>query len=299
MLAVDENEIRKFAADAPIIRDDRNFFATHSPWLEVQAARDSSAAALGAHDTLAKRAADLDLDVEYLARRLIASGRISRLLASQVDPTMRVLLRAEAAANQGESQRAIRGFRRALEMEPELPLARLRLLQAKQRAGAKPDPSLVDGADTAIRTVLEGWRLRVSGQWSELSELDGEFAAIDVRHPASRPAHQLRLAWRLEDGRTKTAREGLALLDGLGGVYGARAHAMRALLAARAGDEAAARSSLRSISTAIETRGKNRTGIGPHARSLAIRALEELPSHPEWSRLREALTTPATPRTED
>ncbi len=272
-LVLDEAGARAIATGARISTDDDNELATRSPYV-VASEMPIGALFEGASDPLLPLLARVD--TAYLARRLGEIGQAERgtLLARRLAGAERDLALGEIALATGERTKALGYFERALETDPTSQAARFRVLQGRRRSalGAEEQALAAAGLSGLAAEVVAGWRLRESGAWDALRELDPRLASRDVREPALHAALELRVDWRLATGARESALEAVALLDaGLVGLSGDEL-ARRALAGVRAGRPEIAARSLALLPTRIQV------PLDPRAAEYAREALAELPA---------------------
>ena len=289
MLIVDEEGVRELAGGSEPIRDDRNAFTTRSPWLTGRTNIQQANRLLAGYDRLADRAAGLDAQALAVRLARVWPDRFARWVGAVPPGPLRTALAAELRWLRGERESAAAGFRAALERDPSLALARLRLISLAFAQGEEPDPALVAGADAPTLAVVAGWRARRAGDARDVAALDEGLAAVPAGHPAQPAALDLRIGWRLADGGAAVSREGLLLLDEQGG-GGPQVAALRALFAARAGAVDEATYSLRTLPAALANAPP---ALAARARGTAEHALSRLEATPtagiDTTRLREGL----------
>jgi spermidine synthase len=269
MLALDDVGTRALATDAPLISDDRNLLATHSPRVLGQPLRTTTRLFFPHDPLLGDRAG---LDVPYLVARLVERGfapRAERVAKDVQEPVARLLAHGELALARGRRAEALDLARRALERDPSSARARYRVatlaLPGESTGAAERDP----GAQAAL--VLRARELHRQRDWAALAGLDEALAGFAVRDPGRSEAGSFRVDWRLGEGSVERAREALELLENepsLGADFVAR----RALAGARTASPGVARESLAALVKLTE-----KAQLPPLMREWTVAALDRMP----------------------
>jgi predicted membrane-bound spermidine synthase len=267
MWVLDEVGARALAAGAPLITDDHNLLATHSPRVLARPIG-GTARLFFAHDPLMRNRDGLD--VAYLVRRVSARGflpRAERIAKDVADPALRLLSRAEVALARGERAKALELASKALALDPTSDLARYRVVTLSSPSEATPADPPEGASGLAVRALA----LRRARDWAALAPLDAALATLDARHAGRADAEQLRVDWRLAEGSVESAQAALAILDS--DPFGTVEHvARRALAGARSQSPGVARESLAAL--AKHPRQKRLT---PLAAEWALAALDVAP----------------------
>jgi spermidine synthase len=269
-LVLDDAGTRAIAEGAPLVTDDHNLFATHSPRILSHPLR-SADRLVAAYDPLIGGADGLDS--LYLIRRLVQMRRLARaerLAQSLENPLERLLAQMEAALGRGEHRKALDFATRALALDPDSPLASFRssMLSGRPPAGARATQ------DGVMGVLADAQRLRIAREWEALERFDGALAAVDTRHPAYNEAQQLRVDWRLGEGSAQAATEAVTLLD-LEPWGGGELLARRALAGVQSRLTGVAGQSLDALAKHLESR---RGLLSPLAAEWALAALDATPA---------------------
>lgn len=263
---LDEAGARQVSAGAPLTTDDHNLLATHSPRVLARPLNNVDRL-LAPHDPLLRPGSTFD--ASYLVRRLALTGRgarAERLARALEDPLERYLALAELAVVRREPRKALDYAQRALAQDPSSPEAAFRV-DMLSRGPDAPAPRT-----PAAATLVEALRLRDARDWDGLARLDERLAAFEVRHPGHVDAQELRVDWRLGSRSAESAREALAMLDGVpaGGV---ERLARRALAGVRSGEPNVAALSLEALAKGMG----RRTRLSPLAAEWTLAALDDTP----------------------
>ena len=235
-LSMDEANIRRFAADAPVLTDNFNRMATES------------AVAMEREETLAfgelielslpydprlqagswvHRSFPVDLNFGYISERLERSGfkrhavELAETLEELNSPES-LLLIGMGLKRQGEDFESQRVLLSALLADPQDDQARFALLRPWLNQLERPDiPGYV--ADLAGRltgsqgAVVEGWQAAARQDWQRLVELDSELAGTRSTDQWYLESVKLRADWRIKvttpEYQPMLAREAKRLID--------------------------------------------------------------------------------------
>ena len=235
-LSMDEANIRRFAADAPILTDNFNRMATES------------AVAMEREETLAfgelielslpydprlqagswvHRNFPVDLNFGYISERLERSGfkrhavELAETLEELNSPES-LLLIGMGLKRQGEDFESQRVLLSALLADPQDDQARFALLRPWLNQFERPDiPGYV--VDLAGRltgsqgAVVEGWQAAARQDWQRLVELDPELAGTRSTDQWYLESVKLRADWRIKvtnpEYQPMLAREAKRLID--------------------------------------------------------------------------------------
>ena len=235
-LSMDEANIRRFAADAPLLTDDFNRMATES------------AVAMEREETLAfgelielslpydprlqagswvHRNFPVDLNFGYISERLERSGfkrhavELAETLEELNSPES-LLLIGMGLNRQGEDFESQRVLLSALLADPQDDQTRFALLRPWLNQLERPDiPGYV--ADLAGRltgsqgAVVEGWQAAARQDWQRLVELDPELAGTRPTDQWYLESVKLRADWRIKvttpEYQPMLAREAKRLID--------------------------------------------------------------------------------------
>ena len=235
-LSMDEANIRRFAADAPLLTDDFNRMATES------------AVAMEREETLAfgelielslpydprlqagswvHRNFPVDLNFGYISERLERSGfkrhavELAETLEELNSPES-LLLIGMGLNRQGEAFESQRVLLSALLADPQDDQARFALLRPWLNRLERPDtPGYV--TDLASRltgsqaAVVEGWQAAARQDWQRLVELDPDLAGTRPTDQWYLESVKLRADWRIKvttpEYQPRLAREAKRLID--------------------------------------------------------------------------------------
>ena len=267
-LLLDEAGARAVSKGAPIVTDDQNLFATHSPRVLARPIG-SVDRLLAPHDPLVGRSEGLD--AVYLVHRLVQMRRLARaerIANSLENPAERLLALADVALARREPIKALDLATRALAIDPGSAWARFRV---DTLSGPRPP----DAAATQDGVLAEAQRLRIARDWEALARLDATFAGLDPRHPAHSDAQQLRVDWRLGRGSAEAATAALALLDPELWA-GTERLARRALAGALSQSPGVARQSLDLLARQLQ--GRRPAPLSPLAAHWALAAMDATPA---------------------
>lgn len=168
-------------------------------------------------------------------------------------------------------------------------------LRAGVPSGMLPDEVISEllAEDPEAALIVEGWKAARSGNSALLREMDRGLAATSPESSLWEYSVRLRIAWRNLIGDEGEAREGLELVDELLAATARPADLLvRASLALRAGDRAAAIASLAEVAELQRGPGEHL----PELRERARRLIATLPDDPETREIRRQLEAPARPR---
>jgi spermidine synthase len=271
-LVLDEAGARAFSEGAPLTTDDRNFFATDSPYM-VERPMLRTGPLFARYDPLVKRAAEFE--GPYLVQLLAGMGREARarrVAAALPSPRDRLLAETEIALARGLRRKALRLALQALELDPQSPRARFRASMLQHAEGGA-DPL----RDATAELVRRSQVLRKARDWDALARLEAALAAIELRHPAHQEASRLRVEWRLGRATPEDGAEALALLDqnlwsGMNDYFAQRARA-----GSVSGEAGVAERSLERLALAL--RSGRRARLSPLGAEWALAALDATPSH--------------------
>jgi hypothetical protein len=265
-LVLDEQGGRALAEGAPIVSDDRNRFATHSPRVLGRAIR-TVERLFAPHDPLVGK---LDgLDSLYLIRHLVRIERVrraQRLAKSIASPLDRTLAEFEIALGRREPRKARNLVERALAIDPSSEWVRYRTVADD---GA-PAP---DASDNGPHVLWQAQRLHAARDWQALARLDPALAGFGLRHPAQPDAQQLRIDWRIGSGDASASAEAVELID-LEPFGGPEQLARRALAGAQSARPGVASQSLEQLAGHLKAR---RRPLSPMSAEWALAALDATP----------------------
>ncbi len=228
-LAMDEEGVEAFAADAPISTDDYNLMATQSRSLADGLYLYQLNEIFPAYDPLVRRGSWIytrlmdDLNFGYIAQRLIFMGQPDRALAiADVNPrdSNRLLMYGVVNSSSGETARAELAFKSALAADPSNAQARY-LLTKGQLATLNTDAASEEAIAIASRlpaeaaAVIEGWGYGAARDYPALAGLDavlGRSRITDAWYPE---VVRLRAEWRtnIATDRERYAFDALRLIE--------------------------------------------------------------------------------------
>ena len=267
---LDDDGARRFAREAPLNTDSRNFFRMRSPRVLRRPLGPAGAERLfaDAGPSLAE-----DVDRSYLVRRLVRQGSVSR--ARRLAETFSDAVARHAALGfielaTGRRRPAEAALNRALSLDQNAGEALAALLALRESAISGGQPFVPRGAPE-YQAIAEGWRLAGAGDWRGTRRLEPRLEGIGPRHPLYVAAVRLRVRWRIDSGDADLAREALDLLSPLlAPIPRARDLLLRARAGAATGEP---RISLAAVSEALAHLR------GPSANLVrdALRIVESLP----------------------
>ena len=235
VLTLDATTARRFAADAPINRDDRNFLQTRSPKLlhDADAGSNKREEIFAAFEPLHELPGDWN--ALYLVRKTGALGfpdRALRLAETIRDPATRRIGRGLAYYARGNWAKAVPLLEQGLAQDPDSDEARIALIRLREGTrrvfGDRVIPGLTVDVETlreglrspGARAVAAGWRTENEGDWKGLEQLDPVLASVGPLDPGFADASRLRAVWRVESGEPQRAEEALTLIDTMGPLVG-------------------------------------------------------------------------------
>jgi spermidine synthase len=288
-LRLDAEGARRFAAGAPVIRDDRNLLEMRAPRVRGRALKSRELDALFApFDPLAS---PRGLRAALLVRRLAArseTARARRVAAAAEDPASRRLAAAllEAARGGAAAETALRAV---LAAEPGATDARAALALWEQRTrGAEAAAQVAGGLPAPEAAVAAGWLAASRGDWRAVARLDPDLEVVaphSVLHPE---ALRLRVRWRLETADGGERSRAVFLANALAALRLGHADRLLRVRAASAAGLAAA-----ALGDLEELAGADRS---PAGRRGVLAALRELPADPALAARRDALEARLSPR---
>lgn len=274
--------VRRAAASAPPVTDDRNLLASRAPRIlgrglarslgrEVLAAEDPLLADIGTLDRLA------------LIDRLIDPERAERLARAEPDAARRQLALSFLSTPGARGRRQLL-LSNALEIAPDDRALRAAALEAARAAisrGGSPPAALREL--TAVESlIVAGWRAAADADWQQLRRLEGALAELPPTAAHYWQALLLRAQWRAHSSDREELRQALSLLDS---ILSHRATAQPLMLYAgtadRAGFPAGTLAALSELSRLIER--QHSPTIAAAARAL-LRNRDYPPSLAQWAR---------------
>jgi spermidine synthase len=226
-LALDEDGLRRLAAGATVITDDKNQMATHSRGLADGLSQSELATLLSPYDPLIDRGSwvyrqlGAGLNFAYVVRRWLRDGNIERarrLRETVQDASLQLLISAQLSGYAGQVDAVSASLRAALRADPSSAEARFALLESELPAFARGEASqeakdLVIGLPRSGSAVIAGWRYAATEDWRALADLDSVLADAKITDLWFPEATQLRAQWRTRAADATYARDALRMLD--------------------------------------------------------------------------------------
>jgi hypothetical protein len=215
-LAVDVSDARRFAADAPVIRDGRNLLAMRSSRLKDEGLRYRDVWSLvGNRDplVLAGRALDPARSMRALLRRedIARAQRLVPRVAPGAERHVAAGLLATARNQRGD---ATWQLNRALELSRGSEEARAAWLMLNRQSIGDGSSALPFGDLTSTEAAMvDGWRAAAAGNPSAARDAEDILASIEPGHPLYEPALRQRVGWRIAAGNPRLAEEALPMTD--------------------------------------------------------------------------------------
>ena len=250
-LTLDEAGSRAFGAGAPMITDDFNSMATQAPWVK-SLPRASFDAMFLPYDPLTSRLEGVRptriVDAFFNLNRLdYASAWVRKLPKG---PT-RTLAQGRVAEMKSRLDSAIRRYRSIPDGTAEATQARWALARLSKSRFGTSDPSAISDFDfpsgTPQALIVEVWRALEAQDLASVMARDSALAVIDNDDVTYTDAARARIEWRLLTPTAEHGREALELIDRLEALWTIERLVDRAYAAALAGNEFAARDSLREL----------------------------------------------------
>jgi hypothetical protein len=235
-LAMDHDNIEKFAGNAPLLTDDFNRMATESATAMENGDTLTFAELIDLSlpfdprlqtDSDIHRNFPIDLNFGYISERLEREG--FKKHAVELASTLETLRSPEAflligmgLRRQGEEQEAQRVLGSVLAADPEDHQTRFAILRPwlsrleneNTPAYIKEIASMAVGSQAA---VLEGWKAASAQDWQRLVELDSDLARVRSTDQWYQDAVKLRADWRIKvtspEYQPALAREAIRLID--------------------------------------------------------------------------------------
>ena len=226
-LTADTDGVARFADSAPISTDNNNRMAMFS--------RSDSGGLTPAK--LFELFADTDpllnpdswvfselgnVNLEYIGYRLLAGGMESRALRLRhevPDASVGLTIEGLGLRHQGQLAASEDSLRAAVQADPSNMQARYALVwrflgQLAQGTASDEIAQLAAGIQGPAKSVLDGWRLGVEGDWRGLAALDRALSRSDPTDLWYPEAVKLRADWRIQGtDDPATNRDALRLLD--------------------------------------------------------------------------------------
>jgi spermidine synthase len=239
---LDDAGARRFAAGAPIVRDDWNLLQMRAPGIQRRGL-DSTRVRPMLAEADGRAALPAGTDPVRLVRLLLGDGdevRAARV-ASWIEPPRRRAAEALIAAAKSDPALGVRALEDALRDdpgEPELRAVLLRARKARLLGGGDPAALGLPDPTPAETALVEAWQAEGRGDWQAVRAVDAALAAVPGPAPLHADAIRLRVGWRLSAGDPSLAREARDLLDrSLTRGVGVEDLVLRARTALAAGEE--------------------------------------------------------------
>ncbi|MFT7485508.1 MAG: spermidine synthase [Candidatus Paceibacteria bacterium] len=234
-LALEQDGLKALSGDQPICTDDANLLAMRAKPTNAFADKELLTRFLAQQEPLLKPGSALGrelapyIDHAYVARRMAFSDQLTRgILCSNVLPAesalkARVQGGLKASFMSGDWEGGIQSYQLAFNRDPKDMDSCFLVLRDNLTAvvqgvdGTQMFRRVADTLEGPAKTVYEGWKLFVAGQFEELKALEPILAGAVPRDPWYIAATRLRVAWRLQlataEGRQRVGQECLQMID--------------------------------------------------------------------------------------
>ena len=233
MLALDNDGVRRFAAEAPLNTDGHNRLAFFSRNAGDGLSADDMQEMFGSMDPLTNPESDFhrqhadEFDLVYIAERLLMGDFVRRsfdMAQAVAAQDQKAVIEAMGVDNSGDMEGARNHYRQALALNPDNNAAKYGLLMSYLGDIARgPVPRAIIEIANSLRRperrVFEAWTYGLRGQFNRIEELDYILARVPPTSSVFPLAVKLRVDWRIvrarADDDTQAARDALEMLDDL------------------------------------------------------------------------------------
>ncbi|MFL2555021.1 MAG: fused MFS/spermidine synthase [Candidatus Rariloculaceae bacterium] len=228
-LAMDEEGVETFAANAPISTDDNNLMATESRSRADGLYLNDLNQLFSAYDPLSRRGSWVytrlldDLNFGYIVQRLLKMGQGARATTiAQTHPrtASQLLMYGLIYSAAGQWERARTAFEAALVNDPLNMQVRWLLVRdhlAALNNGTAPEEAvaIASGLSASAAAVIEGWGYGVTSNFSAMAQLDAMLSRTQITDAWYPEVVRLRSEWRtaVSTDRERFGFDALRLID--------------------------------------------------------------------------------------